>query len=211
MSVHMRTESNGLTDVILHTRPTNGQTIDDHVLPWAFAFLVARPPARPPGSQWAAGGATGTVLTELSRGRRLESALHDFVEQSFVADFQKPRGFRAVPVDALENLREGLTFGLVRPAAGDVPQALRGERTEAGGRWLHVLAGGHQVLEYLFTIVQHHHSANHVLELADVAAPGMLEKSGRGLRRELFVPPVLLIEFRKEACRQREDLLLPFS
>src|SRR5207249_10064841 len=56
-----------------------------------------------------------------------------------------------------------------------------------------------------------HHPADYVLQLAHVAAPGILEESGRRLRGELLVPPVLLVDLGEEACRQDEDLLFAVS
>src|SRR5437016_4294364 len=85
----------------------------------------------------------GHVLTELPRRRRFELALRDLVEEGFVADLQDAGGFRAVPLDALEHIREGLPLGRVRPIPGDLSRwrmdgpAAACERSWAtgGGEW----------------------------------------------------------------------------
>src|SRR5437899_9131570 len=73
----------------------------------------------------------GHVLTELPRGRRFELALRDLVEEGLVADLQDAGGFRAVPLDALEHVREGLPLGRLRPIPGDLSQTFRAERPRA--------------------------------------------------------------------------------
>ena len=67
------------------------------------------------------------------------------------------------------------------------------------------------MIEDLLGIVEHDESPDHVLQLADVAAPRILQEL-RGRRgRKLLVPPVLLVEPRQEALSEDEDLLLALA
>ena len=143
----------------------------------------------------------------MRRARRLELALRDLVQQGLVADLQDARGFSTVPLNALEDFRQRLAFRLLGPAARDVPQAVSARRRRGGRGPADLLAARHQVIEDLLGIVEHDESPDHVLQLADVAAPRILQEL-RGRRgRKLLVPPVLLVEPRQEALSEDEDLL----
>src|SRR5207245_11261028 len=156
-------------------------------------------------------GCGGDVLTELQRGWRFESALRDLVEEGLITDLQDAGGFRAVPLDAIQHLRKSLPLGLLCPTASDVSQAFRAERTGARRGRLHLPAARDEVLKRLLSIVQHHHSTDDVLHLPHVSAPGVLDESGRRLRRQLLLPAVLLVELGEEARCKDEDLLFALS
>ena len=72
-----------------------------------------------------------------------------------------------------------------------------------------VLAACDQVLERLLAVREHHHTSNDVLQLPDVARPGVLPEAGQRLRRELLGPPVLRVEPREERRNQERNLLSP--
>src|SRR5207249_1765102 len=205
----------GLTGLRYMTQPTSQRQQP------RYNQRVPRNPQANAGQRTAGSGARrsdpgalvdgGHVLTELPRGRRFELALRDLVEEGLVADLQDAGGFGAVPLDALEHIREGLPLGLVRPTPSDLSQAFRAERTgEQRGR-PHLPAAGWEIREHLLAIRQHHEPPDDVLELAHVAAPGILQKSGRRLGRQLLVSPVLLVELLEEARGKGEDLLLTLS
>src|SRR2546428_13660053 len=75
----------------------------------------------------------------------------------------------------------------------------------------HLPAACQEILEHLLAIRQHHEPPDDVLKLAHVAAPGILQESGRRLGRQLLVSPVLLVELFEEARGKGEDLLLTLS
>jgi len=142
------------------------------------------------------------------RAPRLELAFRDLVQQGLVADLQDARGFSTVPLNALEDFRQRLAFRLLGPAARDVPQAVGARRRRGGRGPADLLAARHQVIEDLLGIVEHDESPDHVLQLADVAAPRILQELRGRRRRKLLVPPVPLVEPRQEALSEDEDLLL---
>jgi len=138
------------------------------------------------------------------RARRLELALRDLVQQGLI-------GFSTVPLNALEDFRQRLAFRLLGPAARDVPQAVGARRRRGGRGPADLLAARHQLIEDLLGIVEHNESPDHVLQLADIAAPRILQELRGRRRRKLLVPPVLLVEPRQEALSEDEDLLLALA
>jgi len=145
------------------------------------------------------------------RAPRLELAFRDLVQQGLVADLQDARGFSTVPLNALEDFRQRLAFRLLGPAARDVPQAVGARRRRGGRGPADLLAARHQLIEDLLGIVEHNESPDHVLQLADIAAPRILQELRGRRRRKLLVPPVLLVEPRQEALSEDEDLLLALA
>src|SRR5262249_50429856 len=147
----------------------------------------------------------------LGRGRRPQPALGYFIEQCFVTDFEDAGGLDAIPLNPVEDFGEGLALGLLSATPRDVPETLgdlrRGARSDRGI----LVAARDQVLERPLAIRKHDDAPDHVLELAHVPAPGILEKPRPRLRRERLVPPVLPVESLEELRRQEEDLFFTLS
>src|SRR5437773_944721 len=146
-------------------------------------------------------------LLEGSPRRRRQLALGDLVEQGLVADPEHPGRLGTIPLHSLEHFLKRFALGFARAAARDFLQALAAELGGSRGCALPVPMACDQGLERLFTVREHHHAPNHVLQFSDVARPRVLREAGHRLGREPLLPPVLRVEPGQERRRQERNLL----
>ena len=143
--------------------------------------------------------------------RRRQAALGDLCQQRLVTDLENPRGLGAVPAHALEHFPECLALGFSRPAASNLSETALGNG-ESRRRAVPVVpvvpvaTAGHQGLDRLLPIGQHHQPAHHVFELPDVARPRVLREPRQRLAQELLVPTVLRVEPGQEPRGQFRNL-----
>src|SRR4030095_425445 len=90
--------------------------------------------------------------------RRRQAALGDLRKQRLVADPENPRGLGTVPANGIEHFQKRLALGLSRPAASNLLEAALddGGLRRSGVPVVPVAAAGHQGLDRLLAVSQHH-------------------------------------------------------